>query len=261
MINRDELLIEMKEEQRLRKVLRRLLEGYFSEKEEKTLLEENRFRKIVRTLIKEASADVPAEQPQRSTGINALRTLLKNIIPTLEDAYKELTTAKEQRDSFRAHILNAVENSLKPADLNLVPRDEELEEEVELDIDVEEDKFIPARPEDEEAAAEDEEGEEEEDSFEQITGMNTTGRNFASTTFNKVEKQILDAYEVIAGDKEDGEQFKDYLLTNLKLYFDRFEEELKPDLPEPESPDYEGTPETAESTEEVDIEAAAEEVI
>ena len=254
MINRDELLIEMKEEQRLRKVLRRLLEGYFTEKEEKTLLEENRFRKIVRTLIKEASADVPAEQPQRSTGINALRTLLKNIIPTIEDAYKELTTSKEQRDSFRAHILNAVENSLEPADLNLVSPDEELEEEVELDIDVEEDKFIPARPADEEAAAEDEETEEEVASFEKITGMNTTGRNFASTTFNKVEKQILSAYEDIAGDKEDGDQFKDYLLTNLKLYFDRFEEELKPDLPEPESPDY-------ESTEEVDIEAAAEEAI
>ena len=261
MINRDELLIEMKEEQRLRKVLRRLLEGYFTEKEEKTLLEENRFRKIVRTLIKEASADVPAEQPQRSTGINALRTLLKNIIPTIEDAYKELTTSKEQRDSFRAHILNAVENSLEPADLNLVSPDEELEEEVDLDIDVEEDKFIPARPADEEAAAEDEETEEEVASFEKITGMNTTGRNFASTTFNKVEKQILSAYEDIAGDKEDGEQFKDYLLTNLKLYFDRFEEELKPDLPEPESPDYEGIPAEAESTEEVDIEAAAEEVI
>jgi len=130
-----------------------------------------------------------------------------------------------------------------------------------LDIDVEEDKFIPARPEDEEAAAEDEETEEEVASFEKITGMNTTGRNFASTTFNKVEKQILDAYEDIAGDKEDGEQFKDYLLTNLKLYFDRFEEELQPNLPEPESPDYEGTPAEAESTEEVDIEAAAEEVI
>ena len=261
MINRDELLIEMKEEQRLRNVLRRLLEGYFTEKEEKTLLEENRFRKIVRTLIKEASADVPAEQPQRSTGINALRTLLKNIIPTIEDAYKELTTSKEQRDSFRAHILNAVENSLEPADLNLVSPDEELEEEVDLDIDVEEDKFIPARPADEEAAAEDEETEEEVASFEKITGMNTTGRNFASTTFNKVEKQILSAYEDIAGDREDGEQFKDYLLTNLKLYFDRFEEELKPDLPEPESPDYEGIPAEAESTEEVDIEAAAEEVI
>ena len=38
-----------------------------------------------------------------------------------------------------------------------------------------------------------------------------------------------------------------------KLYFDRFEEELQPNLPEPESPDYEGTPE--------DTEAAAEEVI
>ena len=28
--------------------------------------------------------------------------------------------------------------------------------------------------------------------------------------------------------------FKDYLLTNLKLYFERFEEELQVDLPEPD---------------------------
>ena len=68
--------------------------------------------------------------------------------------------------------------------------------------------------------------------------MNTTGRNFAATTFNKVEKQILTAYEDIYADESDREQFKDYLLTNLKLYFDRFEEELQPTLPEPESPDY-----------------------
>lgn len=264
MINRDELLTEMKEEQRLRKVLRRLLEGYFIEKEEKTLLEENRFRKIVKALIKEA-AEAPANTPQRSTGINALRTLLKNVIPTVEDAYKELTTSKEQRDSFRAHMLNAVKNSLEPAALNVDIPDEELEEEVNVDIDVEEDKFIPARPEDEEEAAAEEETEEEEvDNFEKISGMNTTGRNFAATTYNKIEKQILDAYEDIAGDKTDADQFKDYLITNLKLYFDRFEDELKPDLPEPESPDYEGTPEETDEIgggEEVDLEAAAEEVI
>ena len=28
--------------------------------------------------------------------------------------------------------------------------------------------------------------------------------------------------------------FKDYLMTNLKLYFERFEEELQADLPEPD---------------------------
>ena len=82
---------------------------------------------------------------------------------------------------------------------------------------------------------------EEPDKFEPISGMNITGRNFASVTFNKVENQILDAYQSL-GDQEDRSIFEDYLLTNLKLYFDRFEEELQPTVPEPESPDYQKEP-------------------
>ena len=48
--------------------------------------------------------------------------------------------------------------------------------------------------------------------------------------------------------------FEDYLLTNLKLYFDRFEEELQPTVPEPESPDYEGAEEAPAEEEEIDLE-------
>ena len=118
MINRDEFLKELKEEQRLRKVVRGLLENYLAEKQDKVMLEENRLRGVIRSLIKEVSADVPDEQPQRSTGINVLEDTLKVIIPIIEDAYKGLTTSKEQRDSFRAHILNAVENSLAPVDVS-----------------------------------------------------------------------------------------------------------------------------------------------
>jgi hypothetical protein len=240
MINRDKFLTELKEEKRFRKVLRNLLEGYLKEKKQTQKLEEQRFRKIIRDLIKEnVSAGVADEQPQRSTGINVLETLLKNIIPTVEDDYKALTTSEEQRESFRAHILNAVENSLKPAELAIVApteAEEELEEEVTLDINVEdEDKFIPIRDQDQ---APDPEEEEEPESFKPIAGMNLTGRNFATLTFNKIENQILDSYESL-GDKEDRTAFEDYLLTNLKLYFDRFEEELQPSLTEPESPDYE----------------------
>ena len=64
-----------------------------------------------------------------------------------------------------------------------------------------------------------------------------TGRNFASITFNKVEKQIIDAFESLANEA-DRNLFYDYLLTNLKLYFDKFEEELQVTSDEPESPDY-----------------------
>jgi predicted CopG family antitoxin len=238
MIDRDEFLKELKEEQRLRKVVRGLLENYLSQKKDKVMLEENRLRGVIRSLIKEVSADVPDEQPQRSTGINVLEDTLKVIIPIIEDAYKGLTTSKEQRDSFRAHILNAVENSLAPVDVtskaDASQEESDLEEEVSLDIDVEDDdRFIPVRDQDqpEEVAP------EEEVSFQDLSGLNVTGRNFASTTFNKIENQIQDAYESLA-DEEDRRLYKDYMLTNLKLYFDRFEEELQPTVPEPESPDY-----------------------
>ena len=242
MIDRNELLKELKEakeEQRLRKVVRSLLENYLAEKQDKVMLEENRLRGIIRSLIKEATADVPDEQPQRSTGINVLEDTLKVIIPIVEDAYKGLTTSKEQRDSFRAHILNAVENSLTPIDVTATAEgsqeenEEELEEEVTLDVDVEEDRFIPVRDQDKPA----EEEPAEQESFQDLSGMNVTGRNFASTTFNKIENQIQDAYESLA-DAEDRKLYKEYMLTNLKLYFDRFEEELQPTVPEPESPDY-----------------------
>jgi len=236
MINRDEFLTEIKEEQRLRKVLRGLLKEFLRNKEEKKTLEESKFRKIIRVLVNEAlSADVADDQPQRSTGINVLEDLLKNIIAIVEDDYKALTTSKEQRDSFRAHILNAVNNSLKPIDVTMdAPApEEELEEEVAMDIDVEEDKFIPVRDQDIEPDPE----EVEEETFEDIEGMDETGRNFASITFNKIENQVIDAYESLA-DKQDRDLFHDYLLTNLKLYFDRFEEELQPTTNEPESPDY-----------------------
>ena len=237
MIDRDEFLKELKEEKRLRKAVRGLLKNYLAEKQEKVMLEENRLRGVIRSLIKEVSADVPDEQPQRSTGINVLEDTLKVIIPIIEDAYKGLTTSKEQRDSFRSHILNAVENSLAPVDITTQAdsnqEENELEEEVSLDIDVEDDRFIPVRDRDmpEETSPED------ETSFQDLSGMNVTGRNFASTTFNKVENQIQDAYESLA-DEEDRKLYKEYMLTNLKLYFDRFEEELQPTVPEPESPDY-----------------------
>lgn len=242
MINRDEFLLEIKEEKRFRKVLRKLLESYLKEKKETQLLEENRVRKIIRVLVKEGmSADVPDDQPQRSTGINVLEGLLTNIISTIEDDYKSLTTSPDQRESFRAHMLNAVTNSLKPAELVMASpaadKEEELEEDLEVNIEDEE-KFIPVRDGDKEP---DPEEVEEPDKFEPISGMNITGRNFASVTFNKVENQILDAYQSL-GDQEDRSIFEDYLLTNLKLYFDRFEEELQPTVPEPESPDYQKEP-------------------
>ena len=63
-------------------------------------------------MINEAG-QVPDDQPtpNKSTGINVLEDLLKKIIPQLEIDYRMMTTADEQRESFRAHIVNAVINN------------------------------------------------------------------------------------------------------------------------------------------------------
>ena len=219
------------EEQRLRQNIRKLVSE---------VKEEERLRNVVRDLISEvAKTDVPVEQPHVNTGINVLEDLLRNIIPQVESGYKALTSAKQQRVSFRAHLLNAVENTLLPAEVVAgVPREEEVveldEQEIAVDVGADEDKFIPVRDVDIEP---EEEIEDEETAF-SIEGEDLTGRNFAANTWNKVEKQTLDAFESLA-DQEDRELFKDYLLTNLKLYFDKFEDELQASLSEPESPDYE----------------------
>lgn len=247
MINRDEMINEIKEEKRLRQLIRKDLKRFLENKKAESLQEgkaEERLRSLVRKLIVEAAkTDVPDAQPHENTGINVLEDLLRNIIPIVEEGYKALTSATEQRTSFRSHILNAIENTLKPvevvADLDTEEAAEALEEQdVTINVDEEgvgEDKFIPVRDID----MEDEEPEEEDEDTFTIAGEDLTGRNFASITFNKVEKQIIDAFESLAN-TEDRDLFYDYLLTNLKLYFDKFEEELQVSSDEPDSPDYEG---------------------
>ena len=74
--------------------------------------------------------------------------------------------------------------------------------------------------------------------FVEINDQNETGRNFAAVTFKAVEKQIVDAYGMLA-DEEDQNLFYDYLITNMLLYFDKFEDELQANLPATTTAEYE----------------------
>ena len=80
--------------------------------------------------------------------------------------------------------------------------------------------------------------EEEKDDFVSIEDQNETGRNFAAETFKRVEKQVVDAYDMLADD-QDRDMFYDYLVTNLLLYFDKFEADLATTLPDVTTPEYE----------------------
>ena len=114
------------------KVLRTSIRHLIREVKQKKLNEENKLREIIRGFMDLDSATNIAEKqtpdvdptPNKSTGINVLEDLLKKIIPVLETDYKSLTTSDDQRSSFRAHIVNAVENSLTPAKVNNKAREE-----------------------------------------------------------------------------------------------------------------------------------------
>ena len=214
--------------------LRESIRGTISKLNEGKLDEEKKLRKVIRRLLKETAAPPPTD----STGINVLRNLLKSIIVQLETGYKELTTDSQQRDSFRAHILAGVNNLLAPIEASELGAEEEAgalaEEEVTVDIGKPEDdpEFISIEDEPEEPPEE-----KPEEKFQDVEGEDETGRNMAYTTFKKVAPQIADAYENLTN-QADQVTFHEYLLTNIKLYFDKFEDEMASTVSEPDTDSY-----------------------
>jgi hypothetical protein len=227
------------EKEAVRLYIRKAIQLYKENKKQQEILEETKLRQLVRGLI---LREVAEDQPKHaSTGINVLEDLLKKIVPVLQADFKMLTTSQEQRSSFRAHLINAIQNSLSP-ELMYVLSDKEKEQLKEAatikvdDPDME--KFIDIEdkeePEEEEISPEEEFSKGLEDQ-----NLDSTGRNMAMDTFKKIEKGILDAYELL-DDSKDRELFYDYLITNMKLYFDKFEEEMNPTgITEPTTPEYE----------------------
>jgi len=251
-----------KEEQALREYIRKKLTKVYSENQKK----EFELRKVIRSLLKEG--DISDIHPHRSTAINTLEDVLKKAIPTLRTDYKRLTTDASQRESFRAHILKAMQDSVAPSLNNAKYAEggtllseptnldgEEVADEAEEDF---EETEAEGGLEDELAALEeadiqidltnkeddekklnvepDEEPDEKSDFGGGLEGMDETGRNMAYTTFRKISQYILDAFDMLANTK-DKEVFIDYLLTNTKLYFDKFESELQKTVDEPDSPE------------------------
>ena len=227
----------------------RALISLVKKKNKNTQTEEQQLRAIIREFLqhelKEAATPDNDPAPHKSTGINVLEDLLKKIIPQIEDDYKLLTTSEEQRESYRAHIIDAVVKTLTPVELNNDAPEKQspgLDEEIDIDIsDDGDDKFIDIRTDKERAAEEGEEEEDPRDAF-GIEGKDTTGRNMAYTTFKKVESQIIDAYDLLSN-AEDQELFFDYLVANLKLYFDKFENEIQPNVEEPSNQAYDSAAE------------------
>ena len=253
MIDRNTLIEEYKLRMTIRKAIHNIVESETNK--------EDKLRSFIRHLIKEDAE----KNPHRSTGINVLEDLLKKIVPQLEQDYKKLTSNAEQRESFRTHVINAVQNALAPSKASAEASDKQIsidEEEGDITMSVGEEPADSESP-DEEAfididggSGEDELSDEE--SFAIGADGDETGRNMAFTAFERIEKSIIDSYGLLAND-EDRELFYDYLLTNLKLYFDKFEDELASVLPEPTTPEYEDEKDNQEQDNEEGEEAASDE--
>ena len=129
--------------------------------------------------------------------------------------------------------LGAELEALEEAEIDIVNSDEDpknkSEDEKKLNVEPDEE------PDEKFAGVEDDDGPTDEEAFGQgLEGMDETGRNMAYTTFRKISQYILDAFDMLANLK-DKEVFIDYLLTNTKLYFDKFESELQKTVDEPGS--------------------------
>jgi len=250
--------MEFLKELQLREVVRKII-TLSEQKQTKPISEENKLRGLINKLITEAETDTT---PHASTAINFLEDLLKKILPGIETDYKSLTTKEEQRESFRAQLTTSVNTALETAELNTAGAEENVEaseEEAEGFIDIEEEieiaitddpKFIDIDP---DSGEEDEEEEAEVKSEEE---GDRTGQALAAQAFDAIEKQTLETFATLS-DPEDKKTFKDYMITNLKLYFDKWEKELSHVI-EPTTDEYETEKEEGED-EELGAEEGSEE--
>ena len=228
---------ELAEELMLREHVRGAIKVVKNKRDQKMLCDakqETALREIVRELIAEGQSAVAAVAKHDSTGINALEDLLRNtnVLSVLETGYKSLTTDKGQRDSYRNHVLVAVEDSLAPEESRKsAGEDVEITEEIDIEI--------GDRPQDdpdfidvEDDGAEPEVEVDEKEEF-GLNGEDKTGRNRAFTDFQNIEKVILTAFDDL-DNPEDMSMFEEYLIKNLSLYFDKFEGELDVNVSAPD---------------------------
>ncbi len=244
MISRDEFLEELKLRQGVRSILKQLKEKQINLSESKAN-DDMLLRQKIRKMFLAEKTDFA---PHGNTGINVLTDLLERILPVVERDYKSLTTSTDQRESYRSHFVKAVQNTIgslrvveEPADKSAVAKAEKEEEPTGMsaaeleEAESEFDKFIDiSSPRAATATDADGDGSLDVDS----STADLTGRNFAAKTFDKIEQNIADSFSILANPKDE-DMFTDYLLTNLKLYFDKYEDELKGVVAEPSTEEYE----------------------
>ena len=208
--------------------------------------------KLVIPIIKQGYEQLTSSPEQRKSFRahviqNAINTLVRVDLTTGSE--EERRAGDEEREEVTMPDNPEVEAEVEVEEPLEEPVDE-LEEQDEIDVTVggdDEDKFIDIEADEE--PDEEEEPEPEgatdvakavtgEKEFVQLGGLDDTGMEMAQRTFPKVQKQIADGYAMLSL-KKDKEDYADFLVANLKMYFDQFDQEENVELPEPTSPEYE----------------------
>ena len=251
-VNKKTTYKEGKEKNMSHTNLKSIIKEVISE-HKKEYKEMHQIRNVIKRLIKEASDDAPT----KSTGINKLISVLKIILPTIESGFKSLTTDKDQRLSFKRHLVQAIIDTLAPQDVmrqaaggespattgGSALQEQELDEQdIELKIKdeplgVEQDETPESRERDAEVLKS-VEGDDTEVPFPKFPYLDETGRDEAVDTYKKIIDAIVRTYRRLHNDK-DRDEYKEYLVTNLLLYFDKFESDIARVLPPLSTPAYE----------------------
>tara|TARA_Y100000592_G_scaffold50021_1_gene79205 strand:- start:11089 stop:14289 length:3201 start_codon:yes stop_codon:yes gene_type:complete len=238
-----------KEEQQLRLQIRKGLKEFFKFKRKENInlinevIQEHQLRLHLRKIIFSESlnlyeAEEPTTDVHDNTGINTLKDMMynTNVLSTLREVYKSLTTDEGQKKSFRAHIVKWTQDTLATVRLN--DTTEQVSEQNDLGIDIEginNEKFIDAK---DGSEADIPKEDPEEEKMKPISGEDTTGRNKAERVYPIIEKSIIKYYAEL-DNAEDQEMFYDYLIANLKLYFDKWDSESDETIEEPTNDEYE----------------------
>ena len=212
------------EELLLRKAIRKAIR-VVNERKGSHTQEEKQLKQFIRGMIKEQALG------RDSTGVVALDDTLKSFVENMGEEYKSLKTDKAQRLSFREHILKFVENLFQELD-GIIDAGGTIEEAIDIDIDdtPDEEKFIEVRPEKIARAEKETEEEEavasEDAGLEAVEGMDPTGHSYAKDFFKgQIKTPIANAYKKLVGSVEDRDVYKDWMMINLKIYFENFEED------------------------------------
>ena len=244
MINKQENLLRA----HIRSVIKHKIVNKLSE-----IKSQEKLRSMIRRLIVEA--DNPEEDPHEFTGINVLRDLFKssNILQQMRQAYKTLTTDEDQRQAFRAHMIRWTLDTLNPIEAT---EKATVSEAMDVDIDVISDeeremlvKADDGSSDDENLTVDTEEeaSPEEEDDMSTIAGSDKTGRNAAAAIYPAIESSIVSYFNKLDNVK-DIEIFKKWLIANEKLYFDKWENEINPNVKEPNSEEYDNAATSTDSS-------------